>query len=195
MLIRTQSGYVNLATISEAELHDDGDVTLHWGAHTKRYAGHDAAALHQVLEMLAGVAGVLSEPALPSPHDNGAEQDQTRAAEGRAAASPHTLKLHDQDGLFPSDSDHEPAPHTGGNLVEEAADGMEDVDGPAQPESALSRRADLVRKFEPIASLSHKQQGVFLAAIEKAGDFNHLAPKFRRMIQQAEARRREELRQ
>ena len=190
MLIRTETGYANLATISDAELHDDGGVTLHWGKHVCRYAGSDAAALRQALEMLAGVADVPS-PVVAAPE----VREPARAVERREESAPSVLKFQSRESLFPQDAEVSPAPVNGTAEAELPLIENDEEEEPAKQESALSRRAHLVLKTEPIASLSHKQKTLFLSAVEKALDFNHLPPRFRRLLQDAEARRREELRQ
>jgi len=169
MLVRLQGGYANLATISEAELHEDG-VILHWGAHCQKYTGADAAAVCRGLEQLAGG----TPPATAAP---------ARREPPPVETAPAILPLHIGDGTTPPDP-----------FAVAAAAAEDDDDGEAPAASALSRRVDLVRKFEPIASLSHKHRGAFLSAVEKAADFNHLPPKYRRLIQDAEANRRAELR-
>jgi len=61
MLVRTQGGYVNLATITEAVLNEDDSVTLHWGARGKNYyndaakrLGFEAAAVEIQDKFLSG---------------------------------------------------------------------------------------------------------------------------------------------
>lgn len=189
MLVRVQGGYVNLATISEAELHDDGGVTLYWGTRHRRCEGFDATTVRKGLETLTGKAPPTSDPphrgtqaqamAMELPREPAPSREEKENGGGpailqlRAAPSPA------------ADLDHDDAKE---NLLDDEEDDGE------KAESALSRRADLVKSFEPIASLSHKHRGAFLAAIEKAADFNHLPPKYRRMIQDAEAQRRAQLR-
>jgi hypothetical protein len=180
MLVRTQGGYVNLATITEAVLHADDSVTLHWGARGKNYTGRDAATLRQVLEAFAGNMRTQGIAATPRPHEEEERPDRAWAA------APPLLKMHSEQrrhGSSPRDGN---ADLTAGNEAED--------ESPKQV-SALTRRVAQVMTFEPIASLSHKLRGVFLAAVEKATDFNHLAPKHRRLIQEAEACRRDQLRQ
>lgn len=196
MLIPTQNGYTNLGTISEAEMHGDGGVTLHWGTHAKRYNGRDAVVIRQALDMLAGLGGAPREAGLSMAHEEEEGLDQQWAAtEEESSSAPRTLKLHAQESLFGEEVPEPPLSATRSAEVNEAVDESGPDDEAAKHESALLRRAHLVMKYEPIASLSHKLRGVFLAAIEKAADFNHLAPKFRRLIQEAESRRREDLRQ
>src|SRR5579862_3451557 len=100
MLIRTQTGYTNLATISDAELHHDGGVTLHWGKHVRRYAGSDAAALREALEMLAGVADV------PRTVIATAEvREPARVVERHEDAAPPVLKFQARESLFPLEAE------------------------------------------------------------------------------------------
>jgi len=195
--VRIQAGYVNLATISEAELREDGTITLHWNSHSKRYAGADAVMLRHGLDMLAGCSTASSDSGVVPASEEEEELDPAwDSVPHEETVSPPVLKLH----AAQTPSQHAREFETAGAGLAEAkarpgSTEAADDDELSKPESALSRRAQLVMGFEPIASLSHKQQGVFLAAIEKAADFNHLSPKHRRLLQDAEARRREELRQ
>jgi hypothetical protein len=187
MLIRMQGGYVNLATIIEAELNEDESVTLHWNARSQNYTGLDAATLRQVLENLAGNMRRQDIVATPLAQEEEEGLDRAWETESRDAASESPfLKMHTE----PS----RPRSATVDANAELPSDDETAAEDPKQ-HSALSRRVAQVMSFEPIASLSHKLRGVFLAAIDKATDFNHLAPKHRRLIQEAEACRRAHQRQ
>lgn len=191
MLVRTQGGYANLATISTADLHDDGGITLHWGAQTQHYEGEDAAALRAGLERLtAGTA---------PPRENGRqaaadEHEPPRQRQSEEDAARPILLLHSDRNRRPARAAEMPVPNAPAANPLEALNDVEFDDDEAPLESALSRRVDLVKSFEPLASLSHKHRGAFLAAVAKASDFNHLPPKYRRMIQDAESQRRADLR-
>lgn len=189
MLVRVQGGYVNLATISEAEVHDDGGVTLYWGTRHRRCEGFDATTVRKGLEALTGKAPPLPPDEPPQRAVQEMEPMRPRSEE-KENGGPAILQLRAAPTAAPSRMAAAAEMDLGG----QRRDLTDDDDDEEKEESALSRRADLVKDFEPIASLSHKHRGAFLAAVEKAADFNHLPPKYRRLIQDAEAQRRAQLR-
>lgn len=173
MLVRVQSGFVNLATIGAAELPEDGGVTLRWDTRSVTYTDADAKVIRTALAKMAGEISVGADEVRPAPRSGGHAPATT--AQEEPSASP-ALKLH-----------AEPHRHA---VSSDETDGSN-----AEPEeTALARRADLVMAYEPLASLSHKVRGSFLTAIANAGDFNHLPPKYRKLLQAAEAARRAEQR-
>jgi hypothetical protein len=96
-----------------------------------------------------------------------------------AAAAPPVLKLANvrsqEDALSPD--------------AVAAGEGADERDEESKG-TALSRRADQAMAYEPLASLSYKHRGSFLAAVAKAADFSHLSPKYRKLLQEAEAAQR-----
>jgi hypothetical protein len=175
MLVRTQAGYVNLLTISEAELREDGSVSLCWGKHSKRYTGPDAAALRAALERMAGSAFVSKEAPPAGPRED--EPPMTPVLKF-VPQQEQRASLFDEEALAP--------------VVAAVA---EEVEEPPAHDSALTRRVAQVLDYEPLASLTPKHREAFLGAVEKASDFANLAPRYRKMLEQAETARRRDERQ